>query len=256
MEQLNSINNAQLTDMHDYALIVAWLVGACVAPDQPFIIAAAGAAALSMMYLKSALQTKDPHIEIVQYAGKGQGACLFCPGLHSNVNKSSRSQPVLDLAEQFATVVLFDYTAGASSLSDLVDDALRVLIVCGGPGECTIAGHSLGAVVAAHAAERARKAGWRHRIDLILFASPAHTGEGVTLPFAELVGVKVFATNMNMAETCRAISAPTTMVIVHAMDDPVISIEHARIIRDAAKDAGIEVHYTERKNGGHSLKRL
>jgi hypothetical protein len=239
--------------MYEYAILGAWLLGASTAKDNPAILALAGLASIGMFYLKDKLQTPGAHSKPVQMAGKGTGVCLFCPGLHSNIRMTSTCQPVKDLVEQFATVVLFDYTPGASAMDDLLDDTMRMLVVCGGPGECTIAGHSMGGSVALYTAVRARRAGWRGRINVICFAAPAHTGEGINLPTTSLLGVKVFAPKLDLAAACRELGAPATLVVVHCLDDPIVSVEHGRLIAESAKLAGIDVHYYERPRGGHKV---
>lgn len=208
---------------------------------------------LCILELHKALATNDASHHVQWVAGSGNGTCLLCPGLQSNIAKTVKSTPCKDLTMHFASVVVFDYSAASTCIEHLVDDAMRVLILCGGPGSCTIAGYSMGGAVAMHLAARARECGWIDAIDIALFAAPAHVCDGIDLPFAKWLGVQVFAHGLDLSNACERIGAPSNLRLVHAVDDSVISVEHATVIYNAAVRSGMDVVLETPQIGGHAL---
>lgn len=211
---------------------------------------------LCLLELHKALATNDASVQPNWVAGIGHGTCLLCPGLQSNIAKTTESTPCKDLTKRFAAVVVFDYSSESTCIEHLVEDAMRVLILCGGPGLCTIAGYSMGGAVAMHLAARARECGWIGAIDIELFASPAHVRDGIDLPLAMWIGVQVFAHGLDISDACERIGAPSRLRLVHAVDDIVVSVEHSNVIFDAATRSGMDVVLETLQTGGHRLNTL
>lgn len=245
-------------------LLLAWLVAA--APPLPRAVSNAMLMAClawiaALAHLRRALATPDAIVSPshVRVAGDGppHSICVLCPGMHSNVPKTRASAPCHALVRAFSTVVLFDYSDGASHLDHLVDDAMRAMTsYAGGAGACTIAGYSMGGAVAMHLAERMRVAGWTRPIELILFAAPAHVHDGVTLPTLMSIGMRVFAMDLDTRRACARVGTPAHVHVVHAKDDRVISIDHAFAIAQTAACAGMRVTLDTYDRGGHALTGL
>jgi len=245
--------------MDDAVILVTWLTCAIVRVDHPAIARAfftcIAAWIVLMNELRKALETPHPSRNPAQICGKGHGVCLMCPGLHSNMPHTASTAPARELAERFGTVVLFDYAPHATRLDHLVDDAMGMLICCGGRDSCTIAGYSMGSTVALHLAARARRGGWTGPMHIILYAPPAHTRSGITLERKLLTGVKLFAARLDMGRACEAIGPPARLELVHAEDDEVVNVAHSEYIRSAAERSGMVVTLERRPRGGHSFLR-
>lgn len=211
---------------------------------------------LCLVELHKAVATSDASVQPKWVAGSGSGTCLLCPGLQSNIAKTVDSAPYKYLAKRFAVVVVFDYSPESTCIEHLVDDAMRVLILCGGPGSCAITGYSMGGAVAMHLAARARECGWIGTMNIELFASPAHVRDGIDLPLATWMGVQVFAHGLDISDACERIGAPSRLRLVHALDDVVVSIEHSNVIFDAATRSGMDAVIDILETGGHRLKTL
>lgn len=200
--------------------------------------------------LQSALATKNAFKAPVCLRGRGTGMCIFCPGLGSNVARTMKSCPAREMLDSHEQVVFFDYTEGSHCIEQLVDDAMDVVAQY---GLGTIAGHSMGGTVALHVALRLRKTGTPTALSVTLFASPCHTMSGISLDVLSRIGVLFLAGGLDMSAVCRDIGAGTTLRIVHARDDDVISFDHALEIAESARLAGMDVHLDVRSQGGHQL---
>lgn len=251
--------------MFEKHILATWLAAAAALPYDEHaaacLMTAATAAVGIVFALQAALETPNAQTgraRVLRGTGPSNSIAVFCPGLGANMDITLKAAPLHETLARHSRVLVFDYDPGATDIDHLVENALRIFdeacSLAKKNARVAIVGYSMGGAVAAYAAARLARARWKYPIHLELYAAPSNALEGIDLPTIMLVGVSLFANDLDVPDQMHDLGSGAYVRIVHALDDEVVSVEHANQIARAAALGGAHVEVDLRPSGLHALK--